>query len=86
MSSEDYEVFRRLKDARRELRNIYARPCPVCQERLPKAPASKLLPLEKCKIHGYQDLRPRLTEDEVNAVFNRFGLTRVKYDVKLHES
>lgn len=81
---DDWEIFRRLKSARKELRATYARPCPVCQQRLPKAPPSMLLPKQKCKIHGYQDVRPRLTEEEVNSVFLKFGLERVKYDVKLH--
>ena len=80
MSSDDWSIFRVLKDAKRELRATYARPCPVCQQRLPKAPPSMLLPRQKCRIHGYQDLRPRLSEEQVNEVFARFGLKREGYE------
>ena len=38
--------------------------CPVCVAKLPKAHPSILLPQQVCKIHGFRDPRPRLTQGD----------------------
>lgn len=64
MSSEDYEIFGALRDARRRAREKHGVPCPRCLELLPKANPSILLPSQKCKIHGYRDPRKRIPDEE----------------------
>lgn len=76
MSSEDYEIFRHLDDARKELRKLHAVPCPVCQNHLPKAHPKMLLPQERCNMHGYTDPRERIPREEVDGIFLRHGITR----------
>jgi hypothetical protein len=53
------EIFNELREQRRKKRAELGRPCPECQEKLPKASPSILLPGQRCKIHGYTDPRPR---------------------------
>lgn len=56
----DYgDMCRDLREARRETRARHGVPCPVCIEKLPKASPTILLPQQRCKMHGYRDLRPR---------------------------
>jgi hypothetical protein len=76
---DDWEIFRRLKDARKEMRAEYGRPCPICQQRLPKASPKILMPGEKCKMHGYQDLRRRISLEERNKIFVKFGIVEQSY-------
>lgn len=54
------EVFKALKDHRRELRAKYGVDCPVCKQQRPKANASILLPQQRCRVDGYRDPRPEL--------------------------
>ena len=54
----DYgDMCKDLREARAEVRRKYAQPCPECVAKLPKAEPSRLLPGQKCKIHGYRDPR-----------------------------
>ena len=53
------EVWRAQRDARKERKASMGRPCPECVRLLPKAHPSKLLPGQRCRIHGYVDPRPR---------------------------
>ena len=58
------EYFNGMKDHRKALRAKYGVNCPVCVEKLPRASPTILLPGQRCKIHGYRDHRPRLTEEQ----------------------
>jgi hypothetical protein len=78
MSSEDYEIFRQLKEVRREMRLRYGWPCPMCVELLPKANPTILLPTQRCKIHGYKDQRPKLTNEQLNELYAGHGIVRHK--------
>lgn len=61
----DYgDMCRDIREARREARAKHGKPCPVCREKLPKAPPSILLPQQRCRIHGYRDPRPRTRDTE----------------------
>lgn len=61
----DYgDLCRDLRDAKREARAKYGVKCPECVRLLPKAPASILLPQQRCNIHGYRDPRPRTRDTE----------------------
>jgi hypothetical protein len=56
----DYgELCHELKNQKREARFKHGVPCPKCIELLPKANPTILLPGQRCKIHGYKDLRPK---------------------------
>lgn len=58
------DVFRALKDYRRDLRDRYGELCPQCRKVRPKAHPSILLPQQRCRVDGYVDPRPRLIEAE----------------------
>ena len=62
--SEMGEEFRDMRKDRAELRRHFGVPCPECVEKLPKAQPSILLPQQQCRIHGYKDARPRITNDD----------------------
>lgn len=62
------DVFNAMRDHRKALRRAYGVPCPECQRKLPRAQPSILLPQQRCKIHGYRDPRPALTEEQENGV------------------
>lgn len=64
MSSDYGDLCRELKEERRELRAKHGVPCPKCVELLPRAHPSILLPKQRCKIHGYRDPRPHLSDLE----------------------
>lgn len=58
--SDTIDDFRALKELRREHRQKWGIPCPVCRERLPKAQPKILLPGQVCRAHRphYRDPRP----------------------------
>lgn len=64
MTSEYGELCHDIREARNAARAKYGVPCPECIKKLPKANPSILLPRQRCKIHGYRDPRPRLTDNE----------------------
>ncbi len=57
------EVFKELKKARQELRAKFGVKCPRCIVKFPKGNPSILLPQQRCKVCGYIDPRPRLTNE-----------------------
>lgn len=66
--SEIGETFALLKDGKRALRAKYGRDCPKCRELRPRANPSLLLPGQRCKVDGYRDPRPRITDFEFETV------------------
>jgi hypothetical protein len=56
------DMFRALKDHRKDMKERYGVPCPDCKKRLPKAHPKILMPGQKCWC-GYRD--PRDIEVEV---------------------
>lgn len=67
------DMFRDLREAKREARAAHGKPCPQCIEKLPRANPTILLPQQRCKIHGYRDPRPRTRDTELSPQ-NRGGL------------
>lgn len=62
--SDMVEGFHALKDHRRAVRAKYGVDCPKCAEVRPRARASILLPQQRCRIDGFQDPRPELTDEQ----------------------
>lgn len=53
------EFWKDIKDKRRELRQKFGVPCPMCIKLLPKANPKILLPGQTCRIHNFKDKRTR---------------------------
>ena len=64
MAGDMGEVFNAWKDRRRTLRATFGVDCPKCAEARPRASPSILLPQQRCKMDGYRDPRPRLTDEQ----------------------
>lgn len=58
------DIYRDMKEHRRALRAAFGVECPRCKELRPKTNASILLPGQRCRVDGYRDLRPRVSESE----------------------
>ena len=65
-----------MKAHKRERRKRYGVPCPRCRELQPKRDPTILLPQQQCKVDGYCDPRPRLTQVEEDALWAKFGFIR----------
>ncbi|BBE09576.1 Uncharacterized protein MCB1EB_1527 [Mycoavidus cysteinexigens] len=62
------EDFRAMRDDRNARRAKYGVDCPRCAEVRPRAPASILLPQQRCRVDGYVDPRSELTDEQWNDV------------------
>ena len=62
--SDTIDDHRAMGDHRKALRAKYGMPCPECVQKLPRAQPSILLPQQRCRIHGYRDQRPELTNEQ----------------------
>ena len=58
------EDFKAMRDHKRRLRAKYGVECPSCKRFRPRACASILMPQERCRLDGYRDPRPELTDEE----------------------
>jgi hypothetical protein len=58
------EGFRALDDHRKALRAKYGVNCPQCAVKRPRAHPSILLPQQRCRVDGYRDPRPDLTNEQ----------------------
>lgn len=56
-----------IKEHRREMRDKYGVPCPVCVKKLPRANPKILLPQQRCRMHDYKDPRPM--PDDMSGMF-----------------
>ena len=59
------EIWNVIRAERKAIRNKYGVDCPECKRVRPKTFPSILLPGQKCKVDGYRDPRPRLTDKEL---------------------
>ena len=66
--SDMVEGFRMLKDHKKALRVKYGVACPQCKVVRPRANATILMPQQRCKVDGYRDPRPELTDAQWGAV------------------
>ena len=62
--SDTGDDYRAMHDHRARMRATYGKPCPKCLVLRPKANATILLPNQICKMHGYRDPRPELTDKQ----------------------
>ena len=60
--------FKAMDAHRKDLRSAYGVSCPTCRVARPKAHPSLLLPQQRCKVDGYIDPRPELTEADHRVV------------------
>ena len=66
--SEAVEIFSSMKDHKKRLRATYGVSCPMCKVKRPKAQPTILLPQQQCKVDGYKDARPELTNKQYSEI------------------
>jgi len=62
--SDSIDGYRDIQAHKKALRAKYGVNCPVCARKRPKAHPSLLLPQQRCRVDGYTDPRPELTDEE----------------------
>lgn len=62
--SEQVEIYKAMGDHKKALRAKYGVNCPSCGVKRPKANPTILLPQQRCRVDGYVDPRPQLTDEE----------------------
>lgn len=68
--SDMVDMFKLMKRHKKLLRERFAVDCPACAIARPNAPPSKLLPAQRCRVDGYHDPRPQLTDKEYQETAN----------------
>jgi hypothetical protein len=58
------DMYRGLKEVKREMRTALGVGCPMCRVKQPKRTPTVLLPQQRCKVDGYRDPRPEVVIDE----------------------
>lgn len=66
--SETAEIFGATKDHKKALRAKFGINCPQCAIKRPKAHPTILLPQQRCRVDGYIDPRPELTQEQYESV------------------
>lgn len=56
--------FRAFRDHKQALRRRYGVNCPQCAIKRPKAHPTILMPQQRCRVDGYRDPRPALTDEQ----------------------
>lgn len=67
--SDTVDMYRDLKDLRKEKRRVFGVPCPMCREKQPRRNPTILLPQQRCRVDGYRDPRPDLTQADYGKLF-----------------
>lgn len=62
--SDTIDDYKAMDAHRKALRVKYGINCPRCAEKRPKAHATILMPQQRCRVDGYVDPRPDLTDEE----------------------
>jgi hypothetical protein len=62
--SDTIDDYKSMGDHKKRLRAKYGVECPECKRLQPKRSATILLPQQRCRVDGYRDPRPDLTEKE----------------------
>jgi hypothetical protein len=83
---EDREFYRRWKNVRKTRREMYGVDCPGCIKGHPNRNPTKLMPQQKCKVCGYRDPRPRLTQEQQDAPWEANGFKRVNSQQDLYNT
>ena len=58
------DAFKEFNDQKKSAKLKYGIECPECKRLQPKRCPTVLLPQQRCKVDGYRDPRPRLTDEE----------------------
>jgi hypothetical protein len=66
--SEQVAIFQAMNDHKKDLRAKFGMNCPQCALKRPRAHPSILLPQQRCRVDGYVDPRPELTNEEWSSV------------------
>lgn len=66
------DVYNDVRDHRRAMRGAFGIACPRCKEKRPRAQPSILLPQQACRVDGYRDPRPRLTQEQERAALSSY--------------
>jgi hypothetical protein len=61
------DTFRAWHEQAKALRLTYGVDCPGCRRKQPKRIPTVMLPGQRCKVCGYRDPRPRLSDEQVRA-------------------
>jgi len=72
MSHDDYsmgDMYRGMDARRKLLRARFGVECPTCKINRPKTNATILLPQQRCRVDGYCDPRPNLTQQQEQDVY-----------------
>jgi hypothetical protein len=56
----------KMKEVKRLRRERHGQPCPICP---PNRCATILLPGQRCKVDGFRDVRPSLTDEQEDALW-----------------
>lgn len=72
--SELGEIFSAHADLRKVRRKIFGVDCQECVRLLPRANPTILLPQQRCRIHGYRDPRPELTDAQERWLAESIGM------------
>lgn len=56
--------FKAMKDHKKALRQKYGVECPECKRSRPRTNATILMPQQRCRVDGYTDQRPELTDEQ----------------------
>jgi hypothetical protein len=62
--SDTGDDFRALSAHKKALRKKFGVPCPECRRLQPKRNATILMPQQRCRVDGYRDPRPELTDEQ----------------------
>jgi hypothetical protein len=66
--SDTIDGHKAIADHRKALRVKYGVNCPWCAAKRPKAHPSILMPQQRCRVDGYRDPRPELTDQQWSEV------------------
>jgi hypothetical protein len=67
------DYWRETKDATKALRAMFGVECTMCKTKQPKRTPTILLPQQRCKVDGYRDARPRLTDSDEKKALEAAG-------------
>ncbi len=62
--SDTIDGYKDIANHRKALRRAYSVNCPMCAQQRPRANPSVLLPQQRCRLDGYRDPRPELTNEQ----------------------
>lgn len=70
---EAVEYWKDAGELRKARRAAFGVNCPLCKIKRPKAHPTILLPQQRCKVDGYRDPRPYMTDAEEAAALAPYG-------------